>query len=203
MSATLWFERQWCPKLQCTHNRSLLFGFTTIRGITTKKLYCSNYCRMYTCCITTSDLATLKGTKILLERVMGKWRATSPLKWPYIPKPPPLWWADFRYCIHKFFSTLCLAPNRQPIRLDMPLGTWHDSPRHTTYDFHLTQSHAFTRNGPSFLRYRLLHHNVFMEDGHTSSNPRLSHPINAQFDQDKLSTNHKYDIIDTQTPPPP
>ncbi len=42
--------------------------------------------------------------------------------------------------------------------------------------------------------------NFFMVDGHTPSLPRLAQLINAQFDQDELSTNHIFNMIDTQSP---
>ena len=153
MNAALWIERQWCPVHQHTHDRCLMLAFINIRGITTSRLYRSNYCRIYTRCITTSDLANLRGTETPLKWSMGKWRATSTLKWPDIPKPPPSWWMDFRYCICQSLSTLHPVRNKQPFKLDKPLGSWHDSPRHATHKFYRTQTHAFTRNGTSFLRY--------------------------------------------------
>jgi hypothetical protein len=100
----IWIENAWVPDLQREHDESIMGAFIKVntKGASKARLENANLCRMYARVITVAELTDMNGRTISPERLDGRWRAASSLRWPnQIPPTRKMWrFSILRTCIH-------------------------------------------------------------------------------------------------------
>ena len=126
LSASLWIEDAWSPKLQRVGDESIMERFIPIPNITRAELRRANAVCLYLHVVTIADLADLTGTFIPSGMLTGDWLAGLDLKWPYQPLLPPPFWLSFRRCLRRSFCS-CMPQTTWAhhfMTLDTPLSRW-------------------------------------------------------------------------------
>ena len=94
------------------------------KGATKACLENANLCRMYARVITVAELADINGRTISPERLDGRWRATSGLRWLNQIPPTKKMWDDFRYYVR---ASICSKAGRVWQTSNFKLNTPLDS----------------------------------------------------------------------------
>ena len=110
LNGQLLVEKAWRPDLQRKGDTAIMENIVNIMGktcgITKKERLLANQYRLWARITCVSDIASIDGKYIEIERMERKWRAT-PMpnnQWPNLPKPTKAHAAAFRKCIRK---TIC------------------------------------------------------------------------------------------------
>ena len=208
----IWIENAWVPDLQREHDESIMGAFIKVKtkGASKARLENANLCRMYARVITVAELTDMNGRTISPERLDGRWRATSSLRWPNQIPPTRKMWNDFRYYVR---ASICSNAGRvwrtSTFTLNKPLGSWIKSTRHVQYDIYRTPLWIYRQDTdgpePIITRYQQSSNlaNSYHEDAEVANIPDHAHPIDARIKRSVLYPHHEYKLIVPQPPEAP
>ena len=207
IDASLWIERAWTPSLQREGDSSIMERISSLSGMTLRKLYRVNACRLYMRVITISDLVNESGTHIPDNMLEGEWQAGSDLLWPRQESPPKPWWALFRQCLRRGYATSTNPhqPSSYSMKLDYPLGRWRDVPRSTWYSHYYDGTSVYTRDIDGVI-HRLSRTRVsgfYAKTSTVDEIPLAAHPIVARQVGEKVWTQRPHNIQRQGSAPPP
>ncbi|KAL3802447.1 hypothetical protein ACHAWO_004749 [Cyclotella atomus] len=178
LNGKLAVENLWCPHLQRERDISIMQALSRLPGVTPGELKKVNLCRKWLRVITLAEIASIDGTKIPANRMNGKWRAKSNLKWPRQPTPTASMWTVFRRLMKRAFCTKNKqTPIRCDVQLDRKLGNWINATRHIDYNEYRTNKKYFIRQSEGFKRLcEKDGTNYFVDNGECDRLPLAAHP---------------------------
>ncbi len=206
IDGSLWIEDIWSPLLQREHDKFIMDRLLRIPGITTTQLHKANAVRLYLRVLTIADIAHPSGKFIPDGNLSGNWQGGSDLHWPYQPKPPPHFWAEFQRCIRRSFCTT--TPPNQPTHygmdLDTQLGKWFPVPRHSWFEVYKCPSTLYWRKDTTIhLLKPTTVSGFYIAAGKIDTLPLDSHPIGFRDMGDSIWTHRKYAMTQHHTPAMP
>ena len=203
IGGSLWIEDVWSPPLQREQDEFIMDRFLRIPGITTSQLHRANAVRLYLRALTIADIAHPSGRFIPDGNLSGEWQGGSDLHWPYQPKPPPQFWAEFRRCIRRSFCTS--TSSHQPIHygmdLDTHLGRWFPVIRHSWFEVYKSPLALYWRINTTL--YQLKPTAVpgfYITTCEVDILPLDCHPIGFRDMGDSIWTHRKYAMTQLHTP---
>ena len=147
----VWVEHAWRPQRQRQYDRALQEDFANDDEITPKMKRLANEFRMWLRVTWLSELATINGREIPIERVRNgsDWRATpeSGYTWPNTVHPTNKHREAFRKCLR-----LCYCPNAnkytrtENYTLQQPLGKWYPAPRQIQFPAYRSKTYVYYRD---------------------------------------------------------
>ncbi len=203
IGGSLWIEDIWSPPLQREQDEFIMDRFLRIPGITTSQLHKANAVRLYLRVLTIADIAHPSGRFIPDGNLSGDWQGGSDLHWPYQPKPPPQFWAEFRRCIRHSFCTN--TPSHQPTHygmdLDTHLGKWFPVPRHSWFEVYKSPKALYWRNDTTLhLLKPTAVSGFYIAASEIDKLPLDCHPIGFRDMGDSIWTHRKYAMTQRHIP---
>eukprot|EP00956_Cyclotella_meneghiniana_P010995 scaffold15408_cov41-Cyclotella_meneghiniana.AAC.13 len=184
LEGSIVIEDIWYPTLQREGDASIMEKLAQLPGVSKRELEHANQCRKYIRVITIAEMTSLCGRYIPPNRLNGRWRARSSLKWARQPPPTGPMWDKFRQLIKRAF---CFKKRHtridQQVPIDNPLGKWYNNARrHISYDAYRTKRILFVQQqGYSPICYDRYvtneERNYLVKEGISLKLPPDAHPV--------------------------
>jgi hypothetical protein len=151
VKAKVWVERAWVPRKQRQGDVSLMESFSGHPDLNRRTLLLANEFRIWLGVIMVSELASIKGDAIPIERIRNgsEWRATPMpyMHWPNVREPTSKHRAAFRKCLRLMLCPNALATTRtQDYQLSFRLKTWYPVRRHIQFEAYRTKEAILIRS---------------------------------------------------------
>ena len=147
----VWIEDAWRPRKQRQYDRALQEDFANDEEITPKMERLANEFRMWMRVTWLSELATIDGREIPIERIQNgsDWQAIpeTGYTWPNTVQPTNKHREAFRKCLR-----LCYCPNAnkytrtENYALQQPLGKWYPAPRQIQFLAYRSKKYVYYRD---------------------------------------------------------